>query len=79
MQSSDTAAGIRVNCLYHIFSQKWNARDKQVLIFNPIWTGLFENLRHFAPPPSPPPNLVISSQMMMKFGKDILWLEIFTN
>ena len=35
MQSSDTAAGIRVNCLYHIFSQKWNARNKQTsLLFN---------------------------------------------
>ena len=29
MLSSDTATGIRVNCLYHIFSQKWNARNKQ--------------------------------------------------
>ena len=29
MQSSDTATGVRVNCLYHIFSQKWNARNKQ--------------------------------------------------
>ena len=29
MQSSDTATGVRVNCLYHIFSQKWNARKKQ--------------------------------------------------
>ena len=27
--SSDTATGVRVNCLYHIFSQKWNARNKQ--------------------------------------------------
>ena len=34
MLSSDTATGIRVNCLYHIFSQKWNARNKQtILIF----------------------------------------------
>ena len=29
MLSSDTATGVRVNCLYHIFSQKWNARNKQ--------------------------------------------------
>ena len=29
MQSSDTPAGVRVDCLYHIFSQKWNARNKQ--------------------------------------------------
>ena len=34
MHSSDTANGVQVNCLYHIFSQKWNARNKQkVLIF----------------------------------------------
>ena len=29
MQSSDTATGVRVNCLYDIFSQKWNAGNKQ--------------------------------------------------
>ena len=34
MQSSDTATRIQVNCLYHIFSQKWNARNKQALLFN---------------------------------------------
>ena len=33
MLSSDTATGVRLNCLYHIFSQKWNARNKQILIF----------------------------------------------
>ena len=33
MLSSDTATGVRVNCLYHIFNQKWNARNKQILIF----------------------------------------------
>ena len=34
MLSSDTATGVRVNCLYHIFSQNWNARNKQqILIF----------------------------------------------
>ena len=34
MLSSDTATGGRVNCLYHIFSQNWNARNKlQILIF----------------------------------------------
>ena len=27
----------------------------------------------------PSPNLAISSQMTMKLGKDILWVEIFTN
>ena len=31
------------------------------------------------PPPPPPPNLAISSQITMKPGKDILWVEIFTN
>ena len=36
MQSSDTATGVRVNCLYDIFSQKRNARNKQtgVAFFN---------------------------------------------
>ena len=34
MQSSDTATSIRMNCLYHVFSQKWNARNKQALLFN---------------------------------------------
>ena len=29
LQSSDTAAGICVNGLYQIFSQKWNTRNKQ--------------------------------------------------
>ena len=35
MQLSDTATGVRVNCLYHIFSQKWNPTNKQTsLLFN---------------------------------------------
>ena len=35
MQSSDTATGVRVNCLCHIFSQKWSARtNKEALLFN---------------------------------------------
>ena len=29
MQSSDPATGVRVNCLHHVFSEKWNARNKQ--------------------------------------------------
>ena len=29
IQLGYTATGVRVNCLYHIFSQKWNARNKQ--------------------------------------------------
>ena len=29
MQSSDPATGVRVNCLCHVFSEKWNARNKQ--------------------------------------------------
>ena len=33
MLSSDTATGVQVNCLYHIFSKKWNAGKKQILIF----------------------------------------------
>ena len=42
-------------------------------MINPIWTGLFANLKDW-----PPPNLAISCQMTMKLGKDILWVEIFT-
>ena len=38
--------------------------------FNPIWTGFFAN--HFGSLP----NLAISSQMTMKLGKDIIWVEI---
>ena len=38
MQPSDIATGIRVNCLYHIFSQKllggMPERNKQALLFN---------------------------------------------
>ena len=51
-------------------------------IFNPIWTGLFANLKDWGGgilPSLPPPKLAISSQMTMKHGKDILWVEIFTN
>ena len=33
MQSNDTATGVRVNCLYHIFSQKWNARNRQTTFY----------------------------------------------
>ena len=29
MQLSDIATGVCVNGLYHIFSQKWNTRNKQ--------------------------------------------------
>ena len=29
MQSNDTATCVQVNCLYHIFSQKRNGRNKQ--------------------------------------------------
>ena len=49
---------------------------------NPIWTGLFDNLKGLwgggGILPSPP-NLAISSQMTMELAKDILWVEIFTN
>ena len=49
---------------------------------NPIWNGLFANLKRLGGgilPPPPPPNLTISSQKTMKLGKGILWVEIFTN
>ena len=46
---------------------------------NPIWTGLFANLKRLGGGAKlPPPNLAISSQMTMKLGKDILSVEIFT-
>ena len=48
---------------------------------NPVWTGLFANLKDwgaFCPPP-PHPNLAISCQMTIKLGKDILWVETFTD
>ena len=33
MQSGDTATGVCVNGLYQIFSQKWNATNKQTICF----------------------------------------------
>ena len=30
-------------------------------------------------PPPPPPKLAILSEMMMKLGRDILWLKVFSN
>ena len=38
---------------------------------NPIWTGLFANLKRLAGQMALPPNLAISSQMMMKLSKDM--------
>ena len=52
------------------------------IIINPIWTGLFANLKKLGGgggKKALPPNLAISSQMTMKLGKDILSVEIFTN
>ena len=49
--------------------------------FNPIWAGLFANLKRLGGGGAkwPPSDLAISSQMTMKFGRDILRVEIFTN
>ena len=41
------------------------------LHLNPIWTGLFANLKRLGAK-MPPPDLTISNQMTMKLGKDIL-------
>ena len=42
-------------------------------------TGLFANLKRLGEGQnSSPPNLAISGQIMMKLGKDIPWVEIFT-
>ena len=57
--------------------------DDVVLVtsyLNPIWIGLFANVKRMGGGAFwPPPNLTISSQMMMKLGKNIIWVEIFTN
>ena len=45
-------------------------------ILNPIWTGLFANLKRLGG--QPPPNFAISGQKTMKLAKGILWVEIFT-
>ena len=53
-----------------------------VVIFNvnPIWTGLFANLKRLGEGGEWSPfNFAISSQMMLKLNKDIIWIEIFTN
>ena len=51
---------------------KLNKTLKNIRI-NPIWTGFFAYLK------DPRPNLAISSQMTMKVGRGILWVEIFSN
>ena len=53
----------------------------KMLELNPIWTGLFANLKRLGGGAfcSPPLNFAISSQKMMKLGKSILWVEVFTN
>ena len=49
-------------------------------LFNPIWTGHFDNLKRPGEGQfGPPLNLAISSQITMKLGKDILWVETVTN
>ena len=62
MQSSDTATGVRVNCLYHIFSQKWNAGNKQtnkICFFN-----FGEDLSYF----------LILRYKLRDFIKNLWWL-----
>ena len=46
-----------------------------------IWTGIFASLERLGRGAKIPPlpNLDILSQMTMKVGKNILWVEIFTN
>ena len=57
------------------------ARTTNETPLNPIWIGLFANLKAWGGGKMPPPlpKLAISSQVTMKLGKDILWVEIFTN
>ena len=45
--------------------------------FNPIWTGLFENLKRLRAKCPLPPILAISSQMTMKLGRAICTIKIF--
>ena len=43
---------------------------------NPIWTGLFADLKRLGGGAKwPPPNVAISTQMIMKLGNDILWVD----
>ena len=62
-----------------IFSEISRAKIIFHFNFNPIWAGLFANLKRLGGHFGPPPNLAISSQMTMKLSKGILWVEIFTN
>ena len=49
-------------------------------VLNPIWTGLFANLKRLGGGGGRQNrNLAISGQMTMKLGKDIQWVEIFSN
>ena len=41
-------------------------------LINPIYTGLFANLKRLGGGNIPPPKLAISIQMTMKLGKNIL-------
>ena len=59
-------------------AEKWFIPSR----INHIWTGLFATLKRLGgggEAKCPPPNLAISSQMTMKLGKYILWVEIFGN
>ena len=49
------------------------------IALNPIWTGLFANLKRLGEGqlPPPPPNLAISNQMTMKLGKDIMGRNLY--
>ena len=71
--------GLKCTWAYSI-SQSCSGSSEDILVdsaINPIWTGLFAKLKRLGK--CPPPNLAISSQMKMKLGTDMLWLEIFTN
>ena len=59
-----------------------NKNYKNIPCLYSIWTGLFANLKKIGGRGGGnelPPNLAISCQMTIKLGKDILWVEIFTN
>ena len=55
------------------------SEEKILQRLNPIWTGLFADLKDWDEGILVPlHNLEISSQKTMKHGKGILWAEIFT-
>ena len=78
LQKINDSVGYEMQCFFTSWnSPKCHSRKN----LNPIWTGLFANLKRLGGGSTlaPPPNLAISSQKKMKLGKGILCVEIFTD